>query len=56
MVKSDSIWVDSKCILSIIALIVIVIKYGGSNAPRSGEVHECIDNMLGQMKATLPNK
>ncbi|KAH9302637.1 hypothetical protein KI387_014220 [Taxus chinensis] len=30
-----------------------VIKYGDSNSPNLGEIYECIDNMHGQMKATI---
>lgn len=48
--KNDVFWVDAKYIVSIIALIFTIIRFGDFNAPSLGEVYEYIDSMLDQMK------
>ncbi|KAH9291987.1 hypothetical protein KI387_042831, partial [Taxus chinensis] len=53
VVLRETFWVDMKYIISIIAPVFSVIKYGDSNSPNLGEIYECIDSMLGQMKAAI---
>ncbi|KAH9315128.1 hypothetical protein KI387_023755 [Taxus chinensis] len=53
VVVRETFWVDVKYITSIITPFFSIIKYGDSNNPNLGEIYECIDNMLGQMKATI---
>ncbi|XP_059075352.1 uncharacterized protein LOC131875288 [Cryptomeria japonica] len=56
VVKNDLFWTDAKYIVSIIAPIFTIIRFGDSNAPSLGEVYECIDSMLGQMKVVVREK
>lgn len=56
MVKRGIFWVNAKYIVSIISPIFTIIRYGDANAPDLGEVYECIDNMLGQMKVVVQTK
>ncbi|XP_059072621.1 uncharacterized protein LOC131873636 [Cryptomeria japonica] len=53
IVKSDVFWTDTKYIVSIISPVFQVIRYGDGDAPNLGEVYECIDSMLGQMRAAV---
>lgn len=52
MVKSDEFWSVAKYIVSIITPVFQVIRYGDGNAPNLGEIYECTDSMLGQMRTT----
>jgi hypothetical protein len=56
IVKSDVFWSDAKYIVSIIRPVFEVIRYGDGDAPTLGEVYECIDSMLGQMRAVVREK
>ena len=52
-VKSDHFWSDAKYIVSIITPVFQVIRYGDVDSPSLGEVYECIDSMLGQMRVAV---
>lgn len=56
IVKSDVFWTDAKYIVSIISPVFQVIRYGDGDAPNLGEVYECIDSMLDQMRAAVQVK
>lgn len=52
-VKSDVFWSDAKYIVSFITPVFQFIKYGDVDASTLGEVYECINAMLGQMRAVV---
>jgi hypothetical protein len=56
ILKSYVFWSDAKYIVAIITPFFQVIKYGDANAPNLGEVYECIDSMLDQMRVVVREK
>ncbi|KAH9329297.1 hypothetical protein KI387_001405 [Taxus chinensis] len=53
IVVNETFWIDVRYITSIISPVFSVIKYGDSESPNLGEIYECIDSMLGQMKVVV---